>query len=209
MSGRTSLAHLAKLARPLRHCESGVSAVEFAFIGPVFIMLLLAVFDTGFSIYTKSVLQGAIEEGARSASLENTQWEAIKQRVDDQVRTVIPAADPDTQISFGIDRFYYQNYADLIIPEDFTDTNGNQTHDAEECFVDRNGNKQYDQDVGLEGKGGAQDVVALRAELVFRRTMPLWQLLGQPQNITLTANTYIRNQPFSGQPARVGVRICP
>ncbi|WP_165362134.1 TadE/TadG family type IV pilus assembly protein [Qipengyuania thermophila] len=195
--------------RRLRRCESGVSAVEFGFVGPIFIMLLMAVFDTGFSIYTRAVLQGAVEEGARTASLENTQWEVIKQRVNNQVRAVIPAANPETDISFEIDPFYYQNYADVVIPEDFTDLNANGRWDPNECFVDRNGNRSYDEDVGIQGRGGAQDVVAIRAQLEFRRAMPLWNMLGQPQTMTLVASTYLRNQPFSGQASRVGVRICP
>lgn len=190
-------------------CQSGVSAVEFGFIAPMFIMLLLAVFDTGFAIYTKSVLQGAIEEGARNASLENTVWDDIKDRVNDQVQNVIPSADPKTDITFTIDPTYYGNYGDIELPEDFTDSNRNNRWDHPECFVDRNNNRTYDTDVGLAGRGGAQDVVSIRAELEFRRVMPLWKMLGQPQTMTLQASTFLRNQPFSGHTARVGVRICP
>lgn len=209
MSGVQTHSRPAGGVRGLIRCESGVSAVEFGFIGPIFIMLLLAVFDTGFAIYTRAVLQGAVEEGARTASLENTHWHLIEQRVNDQVRAVIPAADPETDISFEIDPFYYQNYADVVIPEDFTDSNGNDSYDPGECFVDRNGNQAYDTDVGVQGRGGAQDVVAIRAQLEFKRAMPLWKFLNQPQVMTLTASTYLRNQPFSGQASRVGVRICP
>lgn len=189
--------------------QDGLAAIEFAFIAPAFLMLLMAVFDLGFAIYAKAVLQGAVEDGARTASLENTQWAAIENRVNDQVRTVIPAADPDTDVSFDLDPTHYHNYSDVNMPEDFTDTNRNKRWDPEECFVDRNGNRTYDTDVGLENRGGAQDVVSIRAELEFKRAMPLWNMLGQPQTLTLSATTYLRNQPFGARAPQVGVRICP
>lgn len=189
--------------------ESGVTVVEFALVAPVFLVLLTAVFDIGFLIYTRAVLQGAIEEGARSASLENTQWADIEARVNKQVRAVIPVGNPDTDISFDFDPTYYASYKDIQLPEDFTDKNKNGVRDADECFVDRNGNGKFDLDVGLAGRGGAQDVVSISAEVTYKRIFPLWSLIGQPQTHTTRASTYLRNQPFSAQAAQVGVEICP
>lgn len=189
--------------------NKGVAAIEFAMIAPTFVMILMAGFDIGFGIYAKGVLQGAVEDAARTASLENTSWEAIKSRVNNQVRKVIPSADPATDITFTMDPSFYGNYADVSLPEDFTDSNGDGNWDPNECFVDRNANSQFDTDVGIAGRGGAQDVVAISAELTFERVFPLWAFMGQPNTITLEAKTFLRNQPFSAQAARVGVRICP
>jgi len=189
--------------------EAGVSVVEFAFIAPLFLTMLMAVFDVGFGIYAKAVLQGAVEAGSRTASLENTEWTTIKQRVNDQITAVIPVGDPQTDISFTFDPTYYGNYSDIALPEDFTDTNGNHQWDTTECYVDRNNNQRYDTDVGLAGRGGAQDVVSITAQVNYKRIFPLWSLLNQPQTQTIVAKSYLRNQPFSAQAARVGVRICP
>ena len=52
-------------------------------------------------------------------------------------------------------------------------------------------------------------MVSISAEVTYRRIFPLWSLLDQSQNYTIAARTYLRNQPFSAQAARVGVRICP
>lgn len=195
--------------RPVAKDTDGVALVEFGFLAPIFVMLLLAIFDVGFGMYAQTVLRGAVEEGARTASLENTRWEDIKNRVNDQVRTVIPASDPDTDISFELDPLFYGNYNDITMPEDFTDSNGNSQWDPAECYVDRNNNQSYDTDVGLQGRGGAQDVVSIKAEVEFKRAFPLWNMIGQPQTLKLTARTYLRNQPFSAQASRVGVKICP
>ena len=189
--------------------ESGVAITEFGFVAPIFIMLLMGVFDQGYSLYIEAALQGAVQDGARQASLENDLWSDITDKVNRQVRNVIPSSDPNTIISFDLDRSFYYDYNDIRTPEDFTDTNGNGVHDATECFVDRNGNSQWDQDVGQTGKGGAQDVVSIKASITYNRIFPLWGLIGQPQAQTLTATTYLRNQPFSARAQRVGVKICP
>lgn len=189
--------------------QRGISAVEFALVGPMFISVLMATFDLGFGVYTKAVLQGAIEEASRKASLENDQWATIEIKVKDQILAVIPSSDPSTDISFNLDRKAYEDYDDLILPEDFTDTNSNGTRDSTECYVDRNNNRQYDTNVGIAGRGGAQDVVSIKASVTFKRSFPLWSLIGQSQNQLIEATTFLRNQPFGAQAARVGVRICP
>lgn len=189
--------------------ERGISVVEFALVGPMFISVLMATFDLGFGVYTKAVLQGSVEDAARQASLENTQWTAIRDKVKQQIIAVIPAADANTDITFTLDPQYYEDYDDITIPEDFTDTNGNGRWDSTECFVDRNNNRTYDTNVGLAGRGGAQDVVSIKASVTYKRVFPLWSLVGQANTQTIEAATYLRNQPFSAQAARTGVRICP
>lgn len=202
---RPAIATIARLSCD----ETGATLPEFAAVAPVFFVMLMGVFDMGFLFYARAVLQGAVEEGARTASLENTQWNDIKDRVNSQIESVIPVGNAQTDITFDFDPTYYANYNDIELPEDFTDTNGNGEWDSNECFVDRNGNQSYDTDVGLAGRGGAQDVVSIQAQVTYKRIFPLWSLLNQPQTHTIHASTFLRNQPFSAQAARVGVRICP
>ncbi|WP_336918904.1 TadE/TadG family type IV pilus assembly protein [Altererythrobacter lauratis] len=191
------------------HNNRGVSVVEFALIAPVFVGMLLVVFEFGFAFYAKAVLQGAVEEAARTATMENTSWNALSNRVNRQVRNVIPASDAETEISFSLDPVYYANYVDINLPEDFEDNNNNNMWDSDECFVDRNGNSTYDTDVGLSGRGGAQDVVTITATLTYVRPFPLWRLFQLDSTQTIRVSTYLRNQPFSAQAAVNNVRICP
>jgi hypothetical protein len=195
--------------RRLGRNRKGMAATEFAFVAPVFLGIMLMAAEFGFAAYARSVLQGAVEQAARRASLENWRWEDIQEEVESQVKTVIPASDADTQISFRLDPTYYASYVDIELPEDFTDANGNGEWDTNECFVDRNSNASYDIDVGIAGRGGAQDVVSIDAELEYVRPFPLWGLFNISQTQTIRVSTYLRNQPFSAQAARVGVRICP
>lgn len=189
--------------------ESGLAAVEFAILAPVFLGLLMITFEFGFAFYARAVLQGAVEEAARTASLENTQWSAISERVNEQVSSVIPAGSAQTDISFEFDPVYYANYSEIQVPEDFEDNNNNDQWDANECFVDRNGNRSYDTDVGLSGRGGAQDVVTIDATVTYVRPFPMWGLFGMDQRQTIRVSTYLRNQPFSAQASQQSMQICP
>lgn len=203
---------LCRMVQPVKNlrCDNcGIAAVEFALLAPVFIGILLVVFEFGFAFYARAVLQGAVDEAARTATLENTEWTDISERVSTQVRSVIPVSEAETDISFNLDPVYYANYVDIQLPEDFEDNNNNDQWDPEECFVDRNDNATYDTDVGLSGRGSAQDVVAIDATLSYVRPFPLWQMFGLEQRQTIKISTFLRNQPFSAQAAQVNERICP
>lgn len=195
--------------RDLSRDSRGISAVEFALLAPVFLGILLVVFEFGFAFYARAVLQGAVDEAARTATLENTRWTEISDRVSAQVKSVIPASDAETDISFDLDPVYYANYVEINLPEDFEDDNNNNEWDPEECFVDRNNNASYDTDVGLAGRGSAQDVVAIDATLTYVRPFPLWKLFDLDSHQTIKISTFLRNQPFSAQAAQVTERICP
>lgn len=183
--------------------QHGISTVEFGLLGSLFLTFMMGVFDIGYGVYSKAILQGALEEAGRTASLENTTNANIDARITSQVQSINSVA------NITVARSYYENYDDVILPEDFTDGNSNGVKDSNECFVDRNGNEQWDFDVGLTGRGGAQDVVAFTATMQYTKLFPLWSLLGQPNQQTLRAVTHLRNQPFSAQAGRVGVNICP
>lgn len=234
-----------RTARRITADQRALAVTEFGFVAPVFCLMLMGIFDYGYMLYIQTVLQGAVQDGARRASLENTLWTDIESRVNTQVRQVIPSTDPATEISFTLDPTYYQNYQDIGLPEDFEDKERNPVkngvydegetfndknknkkwdpgepftdaergtkdgiYQTDEWYVDRNNNSQWDQNVGLIGRGGAQDVVSIKAQVTYKRIFPFWKMIGQDQNKTLIATTYLRNQPFSAQAARVGVRRC-
>ena len=51
---------------------SGSSAVEFAFVGPVFLMLVIGMMYGCLMIFSTASLHYAVEEGARCASIRTT-----------------------------------------------------------------------------------------------------------------------------------------
>jgi Flp pilus assembly pilin Flp len=180
----------------LRRDERGVHAVEFAMILPTFLLLIMGIFDIGFQIYAKSVLVGAIEEAARSSTLESNN--ASQSAVDQRVRDVVGEVASYATLSFT--RTNFRNFSNVGQRETFNDTNGNGVRNAGECYEDRNGNNTWDAiSSGASGQGGADDVVLFRATMSYDRIFPLWRFLGEPQNHSIVVSTVLRNQPFTTQ----------
>ena len=51
--------------RHIAQDQRGSTAVEFAFVGPPFLLLLLAIFELGLTLTTQSVMDGAARDAAR------------------------------------------------------------------------------------------------------------------------------------------------
>lgn len=178
--------------------KSGVTAVEFAFVAPVFMVLLMGLFDAGHQLYTASALQGALHEAARDTTLETgfSRTEDIDQEVKDVVLQIAPKAD------IVLTRSNYINFADVSQPEEFTDTDSDGVCNNGEPFEDLNGNGNWDADRGRDGVGGARDAVLYTATATYDRLFPMAGLIGLPQQITLQARTVLRNQPYNDQGTR-------
>ncbi|MDP3782281.1 MAG: pilus assembly protein, partial [Sphingopyxis sp.] len=58
-------------------------------------------------------------------------------------------------------------------------------------------NASWDADRGQTGNGGAEDVVLYTATLEIDRVLPVWKMMGQSQQSSMTATTVLRNQPYN------------
>ena len=52
--------------------DRGTAAVEFAIVGPIFLMLIIGLIYTCMLLFTMGSMQFAVEEGARCASVQTT-----------------------------------------------------------------------------------------------------------------------------------------
>jgi hypothetical protein len=172
------------LLRRLRRSERGTAFVEFALTAPVFLLILLGIFDYCWQMYAQQVLQGVVAKAGRDATLEGfaADQEALDDAVEAQVKKVFRSA----EVSFN--RRVFDDYSD-IRPLRWVDTNGNGVQDPspDDCW----------EDGGRQGNGGADDVVQYTVSMQFDRVLPVWKMLGQPQSMTLTSATLLRNQPFA------------
>jgi hypothetical protein len=64
--------------------RQGQTLVEFALILPVFILLVMFIFDMGRAVYYYSVLYNAVREGARSAAVGETDYVMLENVVVDR-----------------------------------------------------------------------------------------------------------------------------
>lgn len=182
----------------------GVTITEFGLIAPTFLMLLLGVFDLGYTVYAKAILDGAVQKAGRDASLETGTMNVANLDAKVQENLGDLAADAD----FDYTRRNYRDFAKVGLPEDFDDENDNGQRDPGECFVDTNGNGVWNIDQGKEELGGARDVVMYEVRMSYDRKFPLYALVGLPQRATLKSATVLRNQPYASQNAENNEVIC-
>lgn len=187
------------------HNQKGATIVEFAMVAPALILILLAGFDFGHRSYATSVLQGALADSARAASVQSPvvsgSGTTLEERVENAMkRQINPVATPGYTLEVEQSNFY--DFSGIGNPEKIVQDNdgdGNYDEDEGDCFSDLNENGEYDLDTGRDGRGGSNDVVFYEATLTMDALVPLANFLGGGSTYTLRAETAIRNQPWGSQ----------
>lgn len=182
------------LVRRLRGDRRGVTIVEFALVAPVMLMLLMGLGDVLYQGYVQSILTGAVQKAARDATIEGNAQNtaALDAKVTSMVQSIAPAA------TFSSTRKSYQ-YFGAAAPEPFVDTNGNGICDAGESYTDVNDNNSWDADPGANGQGGASDATMYTMTMTYPRMFPIASLIGWPATQTISAMTFLKNQPYATQ----------
>lgn len=174
--------------------QRGVTLIEFAIVAPVFLLLLMGLLDLTYRMYVTSILNGAMQQAGRSASLESGPGAltTIDAKVIKSVREV--ARNLTYQSTF-------KSFADYtkIAPEPFKDLNSNSIRDAGECYADVNDNSQWDANPGKTGVGGAKDSVVYTMSISYPRVFPMARLLGWTERQEVQSTTIFKNQPFNSQ----------
>lgn len=192
--------------RHLRRNRDGVTLVEFAFVGPVLILMLMGLFDIAHTQYTSSVLFGAMQKAARDYTLESaTLSEAtIDGRVQEQVRSVMPNG---ATITFTKTNF--EDFKNVNEREEWTDTDNNGTCNNNEPYKDANNSGFWDVNGGRGGIGAGRDVILYSSNVTYPRLFPLFSMIGLPANVSLNATSVLRRQPFDqGSQVNPSVRNC-
>lgn len=194
-----------RISTTLWRDQRGATIVEFAMVAPALILILLAGFDFGHRSYVTSVLQGALADAARAASVESPvisgSGTTLEQRVENAMaRQINPVATPGYTLVVSQRNFY--DFSGIGNPEKIVqDNDGDGAYDAADgdCFSDLNENGSFDLDTGRQGRGGSNDVVFYEATLTMDALVPLANFLGGGSSYTLRAETAIRNQPWGTQ----------
>lgn len=183
----------------LRDC-AGVTALEFAMIAPVFLMIIAGSLDLGQMVYAKSVLDGAVEKAARDSTLETASTQAADNIVKKAVWEILPAA------RVSATRKNYFDFNNANRGEELDDVNGDGECSLGEAYTDLNGNDAWDEDLGDEGNGGANDVIVYTVNVTYEPVfaMPMVPLDWSTREISATAVK--RNQPFGKQSGNYSAR---
>lgn len=185
--------------------DKGATIVEFAMVAPALILILIAGFDFGHRSYVTAVLQGALTDSARAASVQSPvisgNGDTLEERVEDAIiRQVSPIATPGFTLNVTQSNFF--DFSGIGNPERIVqDQDGDGTFDEEDgdCYSDLNENGEFDLDTGREGRGGSNDVVFYEATLTMDAIVPLANFLGGDSSYVMVAETAIRNQPWGTQ----------
>lgn len=206
----TIISRCGHLAR-LRHCPRGAAAVEFALVVTPLVMLLLGSFDLAYQAYLRAVVQGALNDISRTASLEAPEFNCETGTLSDKVqcaikrRSDIVARDATYEVEI---RNYYDFSGVGRSEKLVTDYNRNGAYDAGDCFVDLNENGRFDADAdaGRDGVGGADDVAFYKVTVRMPRLFPVHEILPVSPTYSITGETALRNQPYTRQ--RVPPTMC-
>lgn len=185
-----------RFARLLRDTR-GVTAVEFAIMAPVMLMLICGSIEVGHLAFARVALEGAVTEAARlaTASLESSEAARLTVLENSITRTMAPFNTAKDQ-SLRIETRVFHDFS-TAYPEPYTDANGNKHYDVGEAFTDRNQNGKWDPAVQIAGKtlGGPGDVVSVTA--IFPKRI-LFGFLGTQwalgSAMELRATTVVRNE---------------
>ena len=190
--------------RSILRDQRGAALVEFAVIAPVLLLMLLGLFEMGWSLYIQSQLQGAVQGAARAATIENAN--ATQAQIDARVsQAVLDIISPAT-IAFN--RKAYSNFADAGQAEDYTDINKDGVCNDGEPFEDANGNGVWDLDKGSAGFGGARDVVLYDVTVTYQRPFGFGRWIGLPNTVSTQATTILRNQPYGDKVSHATAGNC-
>lgn len=180
--------------------EGGSTLTEFAILLVPLLIIMMGGLDIAYHSYVQAIAQGALNDAARRASVEDPVFTASGDTLEERIENTITQQLDNVALDAGYDvqqRSYF-DFSDVGNPEKImTDENGNGQYDADDddCFEDFNRNGSFDLDGGLEEVGGADDVVFYSVEV----TLPHLFQAGLPfstEDRKFTVSTAIRNQPF-------------
>ena len=174
--------------------QRGVTVLEFALILPVMLTLIFGGLELGYRAYLGAVIQGALLEVARVASVGN--------KTEDQIDTLIKGR-IGVLTAIGnvksIQKESFFNFSNVGKPEKITsDTDPIGVYNATDCYEDANNNNRYDTALN-SGIGTADDIVRYKVTVTYPDLLPAKGLLGWGNEQTIVASTVLRNEPFTGR----------
>lgn len=177
--------------------EDGATAVEFAIVAPVLLLLIMGIVDIGMMMFAQGVLENSAFTAARTGKTGYTQQnstreETIIETLHARAGMLLDTAD------IVVTSVSYSEFDDIGEAEPFIDANGNGTRDNGENYTDVNGNGQYDQDVGRAGNGTASEVVVYTVSYPWRLYTPMVKpILGENGIVNLSSRIVVQNEPYN------------
>jgi len=183
------------ILRRLRNDARGATAIEFAFVGPLFFVLCFAMLDLTHQLYLKSTLQGEVFKAGRDSGLQSGVASATA--IDNKVRDMMLKVAPGT--TFVFQRKAFAEFSNAGSPEPFVDANSNGVRNTGECYSDINASGTWDVDSSRNGQGAASQAVVYTVTATFPHLFPVASLFGVSPTQVVKSSTVLRNQPYAAE----------
>lgn len=176
--------------------RDGVTAIEFAMIAPVLLVMIMGIIEFSLMMLTYNVMESATTVSARLGATGFTtsgisRQQTILNQINDRAGSFITTA------NLTVTSKFYTQFSNINDPEPFTDTNANTIHDAGEAYTDVNGNGQWDADMGQAGYGNAGDIVVYTVTYPWHIVTPIISsFVGNAGVFTITTHAVTKNEPF-------------
>jgi Flp pilus assembly protein TadG len=182
------------VTRRLSSDTRGATIVEFAIILPVMCALLMGGLELGYRVYLNAIVQGALLEASRRATVGDRTGAQIDQIIKDRVAMLSNSLNVKE-----IKKENFYNFSNVGKPEKITyDTAPLGTYNSTDCYEDANNNNTYDTNLNT-GLGTADDIVRYQVKVEYPNILPVNKLLGWGTKGEITAATVLRNQPFTSR----------
>lgn len=180
--------------RRLLTSKDGLTTVEFAFIAPVMMLLMMGIIEFSMIMFTQAVMESATSNTARMGKTGYTAPGLTRQQ---QLINNVAARTAGLldQNHITVTMKTYDSFDNVDDPEPFIDANSNGMYNPGETYTDINGNGQWDQDMSSAGAGNANDIVVYTVTYPWPVTTPLVNtIIGSIFNIS--ARMVVKNEPW-------------
>ncbi len=174
-----------------KRCKRGATAIEFAFVFPIFLFIILGLFELGLIAYTSVALESIVTRVGREASIGSIpgtgpRSERVRALIMERARPLIGSE--NIQID---DRVLSEDYSSQQQQQDWCNNPPDCT-----IFVDNNGNDVYDPPGTGGSFGGASQVVEITVRLPWRANFGFVRDVFGENGITpIFAVTIVKNEP--------------
>lgn len=186
---------LTVLSSRLRRCKRGATAVEFAFVFPLFLLIVLGLFELGLMAYTSVALESMVTYAGRQATIGNltgtgTHSEQVKAMIESDVKNLIGGE--NATISANV--LSVTQVGGFSEPDYCNDPPGYPPTCPSGNFVDLNNDGEY---TSQNNFGGSEEVVQIRVALPWRANFDFVKdIFGEDGMAVLEASTIVKNEPF-------------
>ncbi len=185
------------LKRPWLKKDNGSAAIEFAFVAPIFITLLIGMFETGTMLIIQNSLDAAAREASRfgmtGGSTGNfSRKDSIYKKVQDVASAYSGGIVNPKLLKVAV--VAYDSLDSMEKPEPYVDANENGLYDVGEYFEDLNNTGSWEEDQGESNSFGLKgEAVLYTVSYDYKSILSVFSFIG---NVQLIGRSPVLNEGF-------------